>query len=395
MIRGYCNFLWLVCSVAVFGSDGWPQYLGPNRDGTAVAPGLFDGQVSLERLWIRPLGSGFSGVVVGGGKVYTMHAEFEKDALSCFEADTGKLLWSFHYGVAWPKVGGSQPGPLSTPVIDGDRVYGLGGRGELFCLETKYGHRVWVRDLVKELGAVQPWCGMTTSPLISDGLLILNLGDGKDKGIAAFNKMTGELAWHLGEEKITFHSPALMTLKGRRQVVALSETKMLGLDPATGQVIWEHRSEDWIQTIAIGEDRFLSGRPWGFVLHQLDDQVGEPKLKEVWKNHNLNLEYDMPVHHKGYLYGFKGYYVTCLKLETGEVVWQSPVSGSGRAILVDGHLASFCNDGNFRIARVSEKGYEERATLRFLSKGGFTEPSFAHGVFYLRNHSYLAAVRVN
>ena len=394
MKRVSFKVLLMIFASCAFAAEEWPQYMGPNRDGSVSAPGLFDGEVALERIWIKPLGAGFSGIAVGGGKLYAMHTAGEMDALSCFDAATGKELWSFGYGPAFPKVGNSEPGPLSTPVLDGNRIYGLGARGELFCLETSDGKRVWARNIVKELGAEPFELGVTTSPLVSADFLILNVGDRKDKGIAAFNKKTGVLAWHLGDEKITFQSPSLVTLMGREQVVSLSETKMRGIDPATGEVIWRHNSEEWIQMIAIGDDLMLSGHFRGFILHRIDGIAGRIKLTEKWSGYSLTLQYDMPVHHKGYLYGFNGFYLICLKLETGEEVWSSGDVGSGMAILVDGHLAIINADGDFRIARAWEKGYQERASIKVFEKSGLTEPSYADRVFYLRNHTHLAAVRV-
>ncbi len=370
----------------------WTQYLGPHRDGSIAAPKQFGEQVTLERIWVKPLGSGFSGIVVGKGRLFTMHTAGEMDALSCFEAETGKLHWSYKYGSTFPKVGNSEPGPLSTPVLDGTWIYGLGAQGELFCLEASSGKLVWARNLVKELAAVPRIEGIASSPLISGDLLILNLGDQKDKGTAAFNKKTGALVWHQGEEQISFQSPSLLNLMGRQQVMALSAKNMRGLEPATGQVIWTHDSKEWIQAYAIGHGLVLAGSFHGLAVYLIDNSYGFVKISELWNNSNITVEYNMPVHHNGYLYGFKAGFVVCLNAETGKKVWQSP-EGDGMAILVDGHLAIIGQDGTFRIAKVSEKGYKEQASIKIFEDSGLTAPSFADGAFYVRNYSHLAAVR--
>ncbi len=376
-----------------FAKDKWPRFLGPNGDGTANAPGLFGEKITLDWLWIKPLGSGFSGVSVSDGKVYAMHTAGKMDALSCFDANTGEKLWSFDYGPTFPKVGNSEPGPLSTPVVDGFRVYGLGAYGELFCLNASTGKPVWTRNIDKELGAVPREVGITTSPLVSGELLILNVGDRKDKGIAAFNKKTGELAWHLGEEAISFQTPSMVTLLGRKQLVTLSDKKMRGLQPTTGEILWEKDSKDWIQSLAIGDDLLLTGHYHGFALHQFQNPKN-PTITELWYSRLMTLEYAMPVPYKGFLYGFKGGSLVCHDLKSGAKVWSSRKPGGGMTILVDGHLAILSPDGTFRIVMASEWGYEERASLKVFEKGGLTAPSYADGGFYLRNYTHLTAVRI-
>ena len=388
----------------------WAQYMGPRRDGSVAAPGLFSGEkITLEQLWIKPLGSGFSGISVANGKLYAMHAEpvgelaamspaisgSGMDRITCFDAATGKVLWSYGYGKAFAKVGNSEPGPLSTPTVDGNRVYGLGAHGELFCLDTSNGNPVWKINIVEELGSKPREVGVTTSPLIYGYYLILNVGDQNNKGIAAFNKTTGKLAWSMGAEAITFQTPALITHNGEKQVLSLSKDKMRGLEPTTGRLIWEEQSRDWIQAIPIGQDKILSGNYHGFALYQYTGMYNLFNIREVWYNENMTLEYNMPVHHQGYLYGFKRGFLTCLNLESGEKVWNSREPGNGMAILVDGHLAiTTYKNGGFHIARASSKGYEERASLDLFEKGGLTAPSYADGVFYIRSYAQIAAVKV-
>ncbi len=373
-------------------SDQWPHYLGPNRDGTVAAPGLFNQNVELERLWIQPLGSGFSGIIIGDGKLYTMHTNGEMDALSKFDAATGKKLWSYDYGPSFPKVGSSEPGPLSTPVLDGNRIYGLGGHGELFCVNTSTGKPIWTRHIVKEFGAQLREVGAASSPLISGDLLVLNLGDRKDKSIAAFHKQTGKLVWHLGDEVISFQTPAQAILAGQDQIIALSESLMRGLDPDSGEVLWQHDSESWIQSFPIGADSFLTSHYHGVALYQVSRELIGFKVKQKWYTNDITTEYDMPVHFDGYIFGFKNYHLTCLDAATGQKVWASPENGMG--ILADGHIVFLSSDGKLIVVRAWGNGYDERASLQVFVKTGLTAPSYADGVFYVRNYTHIAAIKV-
>lgn len=416
MLHSLASIL-LVLSASQVEPDRWFQHLGPNRDGSIQAPGLFGETVGLEVLWKVPLGSGFSSVLIEENRVYTMHAIGEKDALSSFDAKTGKKRWSYVYGPSFPKKGSSEAGPLSTPVLDDDHIYALGAHGELFCLESMSGKEVWRVDLTEAFGAILPDLGFTSSPLIYGSLLILNIGDGQDKSIAALNKRTGKLAWHVGAESINHHSPTLAKLKGRNQIIAMSRTMIRGLDPYSGEILWYERGSFGIQSIVIGDDLILADSGHGFRLYRLQgadglraDSIADPYsygtsglsmgksdalgLKKLWENEYLSLMCDMPVHHEGFLYGFKGAMMNCVDLETGEKMWSSRKPGMSMAILVDGHVAAISKDGLFHIIRASPKAYESRASIKVFEKSGVTEPSYANGVFYMRSFSHLAAVRV-
>ncbi len=395
--------------VGASAADGWPQYLGPNRNGVVSAPGLFDGQVALKQLWVQPLGSGYPVIAIGDGKLYAMYAHGDKDVLSSFDAATGKKIWTYEYAPTFPKFGSSVAGPLSSPVLAGNLVIGMGARGRLFCVKAESGELVWSHELVKEMGAVRGDMGLASSPLISGDLIILCVGGSEDRGIVAFNKHTGAPVWNVGSGKAFFQSPTLATLLGRQQVVGHLGNTIMGLDPSTGAVIWEYPGIEGSHAIAIGDDLILTDHKQTFALLRLSESSaitglldlggvspdpGKVRVDEVWRTREFELGYDVPVHYKGYLYGFKVGMLNCLKLETGEKMWSTREAGRGMAILVDGHLAIISRDGKFRVVRATEKGYEERASLQVWEKSGITEPAYDNGVFYLRNYTHMTAVKV-
>lgn len=132
-----------------------------------------------------------------------------------------------------------------------------------------------------------------------------------------------------------------------------------GIDPSSGTVLWESPHEKGLQLIGLGEDLILTNKSKGFTLYSLGNTsdvtalspsdmgtgTGKTGLKEIWSNENIVFEFDVPSRYKGYLYGFKSRFLTCLNLETGETIWSSREAGWGMAILVDGHLAiiSYCH----------------------------------------------------
>ncbi|MCI0354115.1 MAG: PQQ-binding-like beta-propeller repeat protein, partial [Acidobacteria bacterium] len=160
--------------------DDWPQWLGPQRDGVWRESGILktfpkDGP---QVRWRTPIGGGYAGPAVAGGRVYVTDRvlkEGAKDPASQFkrgrtpaservlclnEAD-GKIVWKHEYDCSYTI---SYPaGPRTTPVVQDGKVYTLGAEGHLLCLQTETGKVVWSRDLKKDYGiASSPMWGFSS-----------------------------------------------------------------------------------------------------------------------------------------------------------------------------------------------------------------------------------------
>src|SRR5688572_24861301 len=83
------------------GSKKWPQWGGPNRNFRVESKGLAASWPSSgpRRLWNRPLGEGYSGIVVNEGKLYTMYRKDEQEVVAALDAGTGQTLWEHSYPV--------------------------------------------------------------------------------------------------------------------------------------------------------------------------------------------------------------------------------------------------------------------------------------------------------
>ena len=80
----------------------WPQWRGPGRDGVWSESGIIEKFATphIEIRWRKPISSGFSGPTVANGRVYVTDAIRESEHMErvhCFEALTGKEIWTFSY----------------------------------------------------------------------------------------------------------------------------------------------------------------------------------------------------------------------------------------------------------------------------------------------------------
>ncbi len=376
----------------------WSQFLGPNRNGVVTTGNQIPAKPKLNLVWSRDLGSGFSGILVSEGRLFTMHKQGKNDVMTCMKADTGETVWQYDIAPFFAKEGAAPGGALSTPALDEEQVYGLGPRGEFFALRKDSGKQVWKVHLEDDLGGVPPGVGFTTSPLVVGNRVIVQIGNAEEgKSIGAFDTKSGELVWSSGTGAGGIQSPSLVEFLGQSYLIALYENGISGLDPETGKVLWNHAGKAGIQVLPTSDDSFLINVGSGYVHYQLTKKDKTTVLKELWSNEILQFLYDIPVVHNDLAFGFKNKIVTSLNLRTGERAWQERMPAGGTTTVVDGHLVIWCN-GEIRLAKVSGKAYEEVAVIKILDDeegDSYTMPSYANGQFYVRNLDKIAAVEVS
>ena len=362
------------------------------------------GGFGLELIWKKSLGSGYSRIAVADGRAITMFSDGEFDNLVALDAATGQEIWRYEIAATYVGHGGSDSGPSSTPIVDGSVVYGLGPKGELFAVSVADGTPIWTRKIDDELGAREPFWGFTTTPVVEGELLIVQTGGPDRSSVSAFDKRTGELFWSLGDDPVSYQSPKVMTLLGRRQVVAVGNTQMMGIVPSTGEILWTHshstsQIEGSSQLVPVADDKFLltpssSGSGWqrDGTLYQVHEVNGRFAVVELWQSNAIKNSYAVPVLYENYLYGFSGGFLTCVDPATGEEVWKSRPPRGWDLLRVDGSLVIFAPNGDVVAVEATPEGYREQARVHLSDTGSFSAPSVGGGRIFVRNHADIAAI---
>ncbi|HEX5104462.1 MAG TPA: PQQ-binding-like beta-propeller repeat protein, partial [Pirellulaceae bacterium] len=145
-------------TVPLFAAD-WPQWRGPNRDDVSTETNLqprwpADGP---SRLWLSDqAGIGYSGFSVVGDTLYTMGADDQTESVIAINVANGDVKWSTP--ISERLKNGYGDGPRCTPTIEGHRIYALGGRGALACLNTADGAEIWTVQM-RDFGGRTPGWG--------------------------------------------------------------------------------------------------------------------------------------------------------------------------------------------------------------------------------------------
>ena len=235
--------LFIPCAVGLallplsgYASD-WSHYRGPSGGGVS-AERINPSQKGCSVLWREKVGVGTSSVVVDSGRLYTMGNVDSADWVRCFDAASGKLVWSFHQPVTLdPNL--FEGGSRSTPTVAGDAVYAVSHDGQVVCLDAVSGAVRWRKDLVKNFGGRKPDWGYSGAPLVADGRVYFDTG-GVGSSTIALDAKSGELVWKSGSEPAGYASPLILDVDARRTLVLLKGDVLLGLDPQTGASLWRH-----------------------------------------------------------------------------------------------------------------------------------------------------------
>jgi outer membrane protein assembly factor BamB len=420
-------------------ADDWPQWLGPGRDGVWRETGILqqfpkDGP---QVRWRTPIGSGYAGPAVVGGRVFVTDRVLAEGARNpgnpfarttvkgservlCLDKATGKVLWKHEYDcpyeVSYPS------GPRTTPTVSGDKFYTLGTMGDLLCLDTATGKVVWSKNFPADYHAKVPLWGFSAHPLVDGNKLICLVG-GKGSLVVAFDKESGKELWRaLSADEQGYCPPTIIEGGGKRQLIIWHPQAVNALDPETGELYWSQKFRiNANMTIATprqaGDLLFVSSFYNGSMMLRLDHD--KPAATVVWQGKSsrettaetdgLHSVMATPFLKDGYIYGTCSYgQLRCLKADTGERVWETLAATGGKEqrwgtafLVAQGERFFLFNEkGDLIIARLTPRGYDEISRAHILEPTNrmagrpvvWSHPAFADRCMFARNDQEIVCV---
>jgi outer membrane protein assembly factor BamB len=239
---------------------------------------------------------------------------------------------------------------------------------------------------------------MAASPLIVDDKVVVLAGGTSGKGVVAYNKMTGARVWSATNDRASYTSPMLVTLSGKRQIMVVTASRLAGLDPADGAVLWTHPWDvsngiNVSQPLIVGANRFFisAGYGKGAALVEVSGGGRSFTTKPVWENINLKTKFNSPVVSGGHAYGLDEGILTCVDLATGERKWKGGRYGYGQVLLASNHLIVTTEAGDLVLVKADPAAYAEVARFNALSGKTWNVPALANGRLLVRNGSEMAA----
>jgi outer membrane protein assembly factor BamB len=413
--RFFFLLLFVFTSFFGFGAE-WAQYRGSSRDGISYdrLNKQWAGSVT-NALWRVPVTNSLTSITVSGGRLFTQTLRTGQERCLALNITNGVELWSRVVDAgSYPDGGvGTDDGPRSTPVVDGDSVYVLSSYLKLHRLNLINGVPVWSKDLRTIYGGTVIDWQNAASPVVENGLIYVNANCGPST-LMALRTSDGSAAWRSQNEAMTHSTPTLATIHGVRQVIFATQSGLVSLNPTNGVLLWKFNypfnySTSLSVSPVVHEGMvFVCGAHsygMGSVVRRIDLTNNIWTTTQLWATNNPACHWMTPIVREGFLFGHFGIQsfdsptaqLKCIEMRTGVVKWTASNFGRCATILMDDHLVSLTEKGILVLSKPDTNAYTELARFTAIpnyhgtTNKCWNAPAVSDGRIYVRSTAFVAA----
>lgn len=411
------RILALLLAVASASAADWPQWRGPQRDAVVSDPAHHLDTLPAEPrvLWKVAAGPGQSSPILAAGKVIFMDAKDAQEVAHCLDAATGREIWSAPIGPTVefsPAYGG---GPRSTPLIDGDRVYAQSSGGEFSCLALADGKKRWSISFGGDYGATflgnnsrDPAAKETASrrhgndgsAAVDGDRIFVPVGGTNGATLVAFDKLSGKELWRAGSDNTAYSSVMVATLAGVRQAVHLTADALMGVDAATGKILWRvplrtNAKRHACTPVILGDTVTVASSTIGTLQFRIVKNSAGLAAESAWANLpcKTNLATPTVVGHAMFTLGPGDRTdLVCLDPGTGAQLWsQRGLADYASITAVNDRLLILNSTGELLLLKADPAAYSELARTQLCART-WASPAYADGRIYVKDETSLAAI---
>jgi outer membrane protein assembly factor BamB len=387
------------------GGADWPQWRGPNRDGTATfaEPTAWPEQLTLR--WKVEVGTGYATPIIVGNRVFAFSRQQENEVMRAIDAGSGKVIWETSYPAPFAMNSATArhgPGPKSTPTYADGRLFTLGMSGIVTAFDAATGKQLWQ----KPAPPVEPTYHTAQSALVDRGLVIVHVGGNNQGALTAFDPATGAVKWSWNGDGPAYGSPIVADIGGTRQVILFSQQNLIGVDVASGELLWRTPFMARSTTNAItpivygGQTVIVSGQGMPLTAYTISKRNGAWAADLAWENPQASMSFTNAV-----LVGDAVFSMTALNsgqffwadARTGKTLWTSPPRQAGNASIVRAGNLLFVlkDDAQLMVARSTPGGFEPLKTYEVADSATWPAPAFSGNRIVVKDISTIRLWTVN
>ena len=384
----------------------WPQWRGPNRDGTLRT--FAEPRSWPERLtqrWKIDVGTGYATPIVVGNRVFAFSRQQDNEVMRAVEADSGKIIWETSYPAPFkmnPATARHGPGPKSTPTYADGRLFTLGISGIVTAFDAATGKQLWQ----KPAPPVEPLFHTAQSALVDRGVVILHVGGHNQGALTAFDPSTGAVKWSWTGDGPAYGSPVIADIGGTHQAITFSQNSLVGVDAASGQLLWSVPFQARSITNSItplvydGRTVIVSGQGKPLTAYTIAKREDKWSAEMAWENPQLSLSFSNAV-----LVGDAVFSMSAMNsgqffwadARTGKTLWTSSPRQAGNAAIVHAGNLLFVlkDDAELMVARANPGSFEPIRTYTVADSATWPAPSISGNRIFVKDLSTVALWTVN
>jgi outer membrane protein assembly factor BamB len=390
-----CVLTFGLAAIVSGNTQDYTQWRGSSGDGAASAftpPATWP--VTLKRKWLVNVGEGYSTPLLTGNVVYCFSRRDGNERLTALDADTGKERWHSEYPAPYTP---GQPasahgaGPKATPVLNAGHLFTLGISGIVTAFDAAKGRILWRTPAPAEA----PFFGAAASPLAENGLVFAHPGNYGP--LTAFEAISGTVKWKAGDGGF-FASPLVANLSGVRQLVAVTQSSVIGVSSADGALLWKYAwpgGEGGTMPVLHGETVIVGGLNAGVAAFTPRLRDGKWTVEPKWTTNAATMYVSNPVVIGDTLYGFSrrasGQFFA-LDAATGRTLWLGrPREATNAAIVKAGDfLFLLKDDAEMIVAKANRARLQVIRRYQVADAATWAQPVISGKRILIRDTSSLA-----
>jgi outer membrane protein assembly factor BamB len=329
----------------------------------------------------------------------------ENEVMSALDPASGNVLWRTSYPAPFTMQSAAArhgPGPKSTPVFSNGRLYSIGMTGVVTAFDAATGRQLWQKPGSE---TVPMYTTHAFSPLVDRGLVIFHVGGHNQGALTAYDVNTGGVKWSWNGDGPGYGSPIAVDLAGVHQIVTITQGKIVGVDAATGALLWErpYVSSNFTNSITptlYGQTLIAGNNTIPLSAFSVARRNNQWVTENVWENA------DVPVRMtNGVLIGDVFFSMStrnagqyfAVDAKTGKTLWVSEGRQAGNASVAKAGNVLFIleDDGELIVARNSTTAFEPLRRYKVAESETWTQPVISGNRVFVKDLTTLTLWALN
>lgn len=405
--RFFCLLALCVAGASLSATE-WTSWLGTDGNRQAPTPDLSEGWPgSVELVWERPVGEGYGSPILAGETIFVHARQGDEEVVWKLDIKTGTPLWREAFPVPFEIGGGGAyhgKGPKSSPTYADGRLFTMSIDGTLSCFDAESGDLLWRGDHGHEFDESHPYWGATTSPLVLGPIVMAHFGACEDGAFVAHRVTDGAVDWRNESFGASYASPQHVVLGETPQVLEWNHDALVGVDASSGRALWSQpyphlgQNQNMPTPILQGNRILVGGENRGMRAFDVVLDAGSWRVEEAWFQRRASLDMSTAVVSEGRVFGLthlSGGRLFCLNPETGAMIWEGPSRVAEHATFLSGSgfVIALLNTGELEVLDPAADEYRTLASYRVSESATWAPPVMFEDGFLIKDRDSLRRLR--